>query len=459
MSKKDIKIHHLSEGGGEMRTAFLPNSGSIVKISSELNENAGTEPVKVQYNDDNGDNETSLEYYRWGKDNCWPTTARMKLEDSTTAYPLIYKYVSIIYGIGLVYYREKREGEKIKKEFFHDAEIDEFFEQNDMDVFMLEQMMDFKFNGNIFGEFILSKDKKKIVNVYHKEGEFSRLKKMSEKDKYIKSIYYSGAWSDKDKEVNLDDTEEIPLINRRDRSKESIQSIAKKFKAAYHFSFPSPGRAQYGMPPHGGLFRKDGWLDYANNIPVIMNAINRNQITLKYHIKIPLSYWKSMYKDWDNLGREKQNELITEKLQDMDKWLTGTKNQGKGFVSHYATDPVTNKEVAGWEIIELDDKLKHDAYIPSSDAADIQIARAIGIDPSIAGIQPQGGKLGAGSGSDKRVGFNNQVILTHAEQRILFQPLYTIARFNEWDSNIKFAFAHEMSTKLDENPTGTQKQV
>ncbi len=77
----------------------------------------------------------------------------------------------------------------------------------------------------------------------------------------------------------------------------------------------------------------------------------------------------------------------------------------------------------------------------------------------MSGIQPTGGKMGAGSGSDKRVGFQNSVNLSQAEQEIIFEPLYLVAKINGWPSNLKFAFSHEIATTLDKNPTGSQNQI
>lgn len=452
MKNSDIKIHRVSEGGKEMFTSFLPGSKTIV--TSELNVNAGAKPVPLEYDHEEEQENSSLKYYPWGTDNLWPTKARKKLENSTTALPLIYNAVALMFGSGITYYREVKDGSKISYEFPEISEIDEFLDQNNIEVFLLEQLMDFKFNGNIFGEFILSESKEKIVNVYHKEAEFSRLKRMEKDDTYIKQLYYSGEWT-LGEPVNLETVVKIDLINPRNSSKDEIKKISSsKKKCAYHFYFPSPGRTQYGLPPHAGLFRKDGWLDYSNDIPLILNAINKNQISIKYHIKIPISYWQSMYKDWDTMPQAKRDQLIKTKLEEMDTWLTDNSNQGKSFVSHFHTDAVTGKEVAGWSIEAIDDKQKKDAYIPTTEQADIQIARALRIDPSMAGIQAQGGKLGAGSGSDKRQGFNNSVSLTKAEQTILFQPLRIIAKFNGWDPKIKFAFKHEQMETLDVNPTG-----
>ena len=446
-------VHNQTTPNGPVKTALLGKSNALVVMAG--NSNSGASPLPQEIGDGKSDLNTG-DYYDWGENNDWPYIIRRKLEKSTSAYPLIFKAVSLIYGDGIQYYKEVKDGNKLDKSFESIPEIDDFFRENRINRFMLEQLMDYKFYGNAWSEFILAKKLEKITEIHHKEAEFCRIKRKESKDIAPTAIGYSGLWLDLGSEA----PKPIGLLNPRERNKEAIQ---KKFKAthkfAYHTFFPSPGRAIYAMPSHGGLYRKDGWLDYANSVPEIMNAINQNQISIKYHIKIPYEYWTAMYKDWDAMTQKKREEAIDKKLKEMDEWLSGGKNAGKAFVSHFAVDPVSRKPIAGWEIIAVDDKVKKGEYIPSVQEADAQIARAIGLDSSLSFLQSQGNSMGAGSGSDKRIGFQNTVALTKAEQEVLFEPLYLIRDFNGWDKDIKFSFKHQTPTTLDVNPTGNNTQM
>lgn len=445
MSEEIEQFKIRTNQGDVVKQALLPQGGAIVTM---LSPNASTTPTNLKVSDSEDTDFSG--YAPWGGDNLWPTKARLKLEKSTTAFPLIYKAVCMMYGDGIRYYRRKIVDGKEVKNFDVDEKIDDFFQDNNINRFVIEQLMDYKFFGNAFAEFILSKNKKTITNVYHLEAEFTRLSEL--KGGKIKHIGYSGEWIDESVPAK------IGLADYRDRSKKAITTAFNK-KFAWHTFFPSPGRKYYAMPPHGAIYRDGGWLDYSNDVPEIMNVINKNQINIKYHIKIPYEYWTSMYQDWETYKQEKRDKIVDEKLLAMNKWLAGGKNAGKSFVSHFAIDPITRKPIAGWEIIAIDDKTKRDAYIPSCQEADMQVTRALGIDPSIAGLQPTGGKMGAGSGSDKRTAFHNAVSISKAEAEIIFEPLYLIRDYNEWGKDVRFGFAHDLPTTLDKNPTGTEKTL
>jgi hypothetical protein len=106
----------------------------------------------------------------------------------------------------------------------------------------------------------------------------------------------------------------------------------------------------------------------------------------------------------------------------------------------------------------LNDNKKKDLYLTSLQEADIQISRAWGIDSSLSNIQPEGSSLGAGSGSDKRVGFDNQINASYADILMVVEPLYFVGKYNGWPSNLKWGFLHDVATTLNQNSTGTESK-
>jgi len=435
-------------GGVMSIEAVVLGEGSNA-LFSVLSPDAGADYVPEQKTEDL---DTSAEYQPWGTDNQYPQNARKKLEASTTALPLIAKKTALMYGKGLVYWKPFLDEDKTTwlRDYSRVPEIETFLAENDANYFMLERLQDHNSLNNLFCEFILDKALKKITNFSHLEAEFSRFGPANDKNE-IQTIVYDGNWADPKTKS------EIPYVNRRYASPDNIRKIAKsKKKFAMHICFPSPGRPLYAIAPHAALFKDKGWLDYASSVPVIMNTINENGLNIKYHIQIPYEYWRSINSNFDGLDDKAQKAFIDDKLTVMQDWLKGDKNSGKSFITHFATDEVTGKPLAGWIITVLDNKTSPDAMLTSTQEADTQTARALDMDSSLAGLQPAGGKMGAGSGSDKRVAHTNAVSMSHAHQWIITHPLRIVQAFNGWPPEICWGFEHDVPVPLNESPSGTE---
>ncbi|MEL6358995.1 MAG: hypothetical protein AAFQ01_03560, partial [Bacteroidota bacterium] len=123
----------------------------------------------------------------------------------------------------------------------------------------------------------------------------------------------------------------------------------------------------------------------------------------------------------------------------------------------FQDDYQTGKPMGRIIIEAVDDKIKNDAWVPSSETADAQIVQGVGLHPSQVGLAPQGGKMGAGSGSDQRESFNTGITLNTLEQKIVLEPLNFIAHYNaksnpEWD--ITFMIDHTTHTTTNNKEDG-----
>lgn len=416
-----------------------------------LSPDAGAKEQKPVFNDD----ATTGTYINWGETNDWPKLARIKLEKSTSGMPLVNQIVEIVFGRGFTYWIESVDDEgKIVRSFKKIDEIDNFFEENDIEYFLAQRLMDLYISGNIFCEVILRNDLKQIVNLNHLEAEFCRFGAIKDGEQLSK-IYYSGLWPANPKG---EATKPLDFLPRNVRNRKHIQEKFRKKKFVIQSHLPSPGRTVYAFPPHGGLFRDKGWLDYGNSVPEIMNSINDNAWNIKYHIEIPFDYWERVNKNWDNLDDKARKKFIDDQITLMKDWLSGKNNAGKSFITHFAVG-IDQKPIPGLKFNTMEDKIKKDDYLTSVQESDIQIARAYGVDSSLANIQPQGGKMGAGSGSDKRTGFENMVNTTYVDVMVVTEPIKLAAQYNEWPKGLKFGFIHDIPTTLNEDKSGVKTEI
>jgi hypothetical protein len=419
--------------------AILHGGGAVVSLAAD----AATKPatsISTPY-------VQGTPMQNWGANNLKPTEQRQKLEKTTTAYPLLIKMATTLFGRGPQYYREIRTAKGIERDYSAIPEIEDFILNNDLELIMLERWMDLKMYNNIFCEFIFNTKNDKIVNIWHQEAEFCRFGLIE--NNIIKNVRINSNWSER-----AADFTEVNFLDDYSIRREEVLKFRKKFIT--HNNLPSPGRTLYAVPQHIGLFETNGWLDYSLSVPILMNKINNNGFNLRYHIEIPYDYWEKIYKDWNTKTPTEKKTLQDAKMDEMNTYLQGNDNAGRNFYSHFGIHQATGKEISGWKITELKDPIKKDQFLTSLQEADMQTARAIGVDVSLANISTQSNSMGAGSGSDKRVGMDNTISASYAEQMIVLKPLRTVGIVNQWPSNVKWTFEHIVPTTLNEDKSGTK---
>jgi hypothetical protein len=122
----------------------------------------------------------------------------------------------------------------------------------------------------------------------------------------------------------------------------------------------------------------------------------------------------------------------------------------------FKQNEISGAPIGKIEIISIDDKLKKDAWVPTSEIADAQIVQGFGVHPSQVGLAPQGGKMGAGSGSDQRETYNLGISLNNIEQQQILEPLNWLARYNarynaDWDVTFFIDHTHHTTTNDQES--------
>jgi hypothetical protein len=109
--------------------AVLHGSGTVVSLAPDA-ATKPTTPISTPFVQG-----TNMQY--WGTNNLKPTEQRQKLEKTTTAYPLLIKMATTLFGRGPQYYREIRTEEGIKRDYSAIPEIEEFLENNETDTYRI----------------------------------------------------------------------------------------------------------------------------------------------------------------------------------------------------------------------------------------------------------------------------------------------------------------------------------
>lgn len=420
-------------------------------------------PEKKEYQQAQFDEQETAGYRwaPWGRNDSLPTDIRKKIEMVPMAGQAISRLTGMMYGNGLAYIRNSdlRDGNtKIKRAY--SRPVENFLLRNRIKTrWLIPQFVDYRYNMQTFNQMTLNGAGDQIVGLYHHSGEFCRLGLQNEKTLDIEELWMSPKFS-----TGMTPSDEecvkMPLHLWYDEER-FFQRMGRKRHFAYHSLLRTPGVTYYARQFWLGLFRKNGWIDVSVSVPKIVNAMMTNQIRLKYQILIPESYFTIRYRDeWEDYTDAQRNAKIDAFINKINASLKDTNNAYASICTVYEQDIHTGNEKGKIEIKEIDDTIKKDSWVPSSNAADAQIVQGLGLHPSQVGLAPDKGLGGAGSGSDQRESFNTGISLNTIEQEIVLEPLNYVAQYNcqkegdDWD--ITFFIDHTHHTTTNNQESGLQ---
>lgn len=435
--------------------SYLPEAKAIITItpSSDLFEEP-TEILKIG----------SYEIIPWGSDNSTPNTVLEKIAKSEVIQANLEFNVLVGYGRGIIPMKRIIENGKIVgyEEIVNDERILNFCDNNDLNGYFLEQMMDLKTFYNVFPEIILSKDKSQIVQIRSKEAVFSRWGKMDPKLMRITKHYYSSKWNDNADKKSIDVTDVLdrfaPLYDLQGRIKGGNYS---NLRFVIPINFPSPGRSYYQLAPWWSLFQS-GWYDFSIMVPAAKKALMQNRFSVKYVIYLSPKYFKQIFKDE---GIDPQDEAATKARIDQEHemfsdFLTGAENSGRGIVAlkEMVQSTAGAKEEKYIEIVPVEMGKEGGEYIDDSEEVSNIISYVMGVHSSLIGSTP-GKSKGSFSGTDKRELFMMKQALMKPFRDRLLRPLELVKAYNKWDKNLVWAIPDIEFTTLDQNKSGQQTTI
>jgi len=423
------------------RAIFRTNAASGLLTSAKPSEAPGvfsTTPVIKSMGD---------EIALWGEDNLFPQKVMKDVEGNTVLSSTLSWKAKAWYGSGVVYgivegYDDQGNERFVRKRI---PEVDQFLKRSNIGRYAMEALMDISYFANGFPELILSKDRSKIVLLTEQDSVFCRFSK-PKANGVINYVYINANWENG---ANINDayTTKVPVLDPYFDAAEGLRSRTDGFKYIYPINMPSPGKAEYQLASWNSI-RVTGWLDVAKAIPEFKKQLFKNQIAVKYLIEVHHAYWGWKYGDWEAKSVEDRRRIISDELEAFNAVMTGTDGAGKSILATTVRDPKTQQDIAAFKITAIDDKLKDGIYIEDSQEAASHIYTAVGVAPTLQGISPGKG-MGAGSGSDARVAFNNFVSTSRFEQDLVLEPLNLVRDYNGWPQELEFRFQNPLIMTLD----------
>ena len=389
---------------------------------------------------------------RWGSNDDIPTAYRKMMESCDIAGATIGKISEIMYGDGLYWAADWGMKHKEGLSEAVNKEIQDFIDRNRIEYHYLPaQFADYRLLMNTFTEFWWSDDKKKITGMSHKPAEHCRLGYQDEKTGRIPWVIYSPDFC-----LGTDPKEDrLAPIDYLDWNQDDPIEMVRGKNFINHSYFPSPGMTYYAVPFWAGLFRDDGWINVNINIPQLINMISQNKAKLTYMIHIPINYFTARDPEFLTYDATKRQKIIDAKTAELNTLLKDSKNYYASLVSVFQEAEGTYEPFGKIEIVAIDDKSKGDTWMPDSNVSDAKIVQGLGLHPSQMGLAPEGGKMGAGSGSDQKEAFNTQNALVNIHEYIILSNLYNIVnKVNGW--NAVFWMGKEKHVTKDESKSGVK---
>lgn len=429
---------------------------ALVSFTAKSTANANVSTVLIHTED-----KTSGEIASWGKNNDFPQQLMRKIRLNGAALSGLRVSRKAHYGSGFILAQEEHDDKgkrKILQKCFHEfPAINQFWKRNQMKRFWRETITDLEYLSIAFPEYVLSNDFKTITRIKRQKSADCRFELVDEDSGYIKNVHISTRWADG---VSLDSKHviKVPLIDSYWCADE-VKAYCKAHKI-YNFIrpifYPLVDENYYPKSEWHSVVNS-GWLDIANSIPKFKKAFLERQLNIKFLIEVSEEYFERKYRDdWDNFTAERRKEIQDQFVEELDSALRDPEKAGSSIMSVVYKDD-DGKQLPGLKVTTVDNKLQDGAYLDDTSAGNQEILTAIGVDPSLIGAGIPGGKLGAGSGSDKREAWFILSALMKTNRETTLEPFEFIQEYNGWDETLIGGFEDTVLTTLDQNPTGTEK--
>lgn len=343
-----------------------------------------------------------------------------------------------------------------KLEVVNDEKITSFITSRMVRRYMANALRDYLKFGVAFPELIPNLAGDKIVGIEEKNAVFSRY--IEKKKGAIPGVIVSGKWSDTPAQKS--DYSRIDLLDPFDPYSHLDGLRLMKKTQGKSFIYPLRNEwsnNEYYPSPIWYSAHLAGWTSVAQKVPHFLMKMYENQITFKWHIKIPYAYWERRYPEANYKSHEERAKKIQEEMDKIEESLTSTDNAHKAIFSMFEINPNGRAEEQ-WEIENLADKSKPTENLVTSAAANSEICFALLINPNVIGAgMPGGTYAGNQGGSNIREAFLVNIALAWLDRQNILDPLELILEYNGI-KNVELRFRNTILTTLDTG-AGTQQQL
>jgi hypothetical protein len=405
----------------------------------------------------------------WGERNAFPSDLvdnvyKVPQMTSNLWFNIVASYGDGVKPVRILY----QNGEQVIEPYSGNKEIDTFFEENDIQSYLLEQFTDIHWFFNVFPEIIFNKEdgnKRKIVELNSKEAVFSRWSEMDKKTFRSEYHYYYGYWGKYEPDEQdriciatpvLDGRHPVRHLREIMEEDKSLPWDKRRNRFIVPVSFPTPGRSYYQKAYWFSLI-ESGWYDFAVKIPEFKSALMTNKIAVKYIASLAPGYFDEIFRREKITTEKDQLVRIKKEYADIKKFVRGAENAGSTIITFQKMDPKgTPYPMIKIETVGNGAKEGGD-YIEDSEEVSNIISYGMLVHPSLVGASP--GKNINISGTEARELFILKQALLKPFRDLILKPFYLIKAINQWPADLHFVIPNIELTTLDKSKTGNVTKI
>lgn len=379
----------------------------------------------------------------YGSNNDLPELIRNVVQNNYIAPGILKKKTQLLWGSGPKLFKEVIDNGKLVKQWQDDAAIQAWLDSWDAEDYILKCCVDYAHMEGVFTRFELSRGSRIGKNW------ISKLEHISIDNGRLAS--HKAALVPKPTHAIVTDWGFNHINSILAPKVYDLFDFRNPFKSrnSVHYSNMYSFCTDYYTVPD--LYGSLEWLHRSTAIPLILKALSKNSINLKYHIISPQAWWDKAKKDITDRCtarglpyKEKYLEQYKEKmLSSISRILSGEENTGKYWhTSKTLTVDGTNILEHGWEIKVIDQKIKDfvESQILISERADRAVSAGIGLHGALGNVN-DGGK--ADSGSEQLYALKNYMATgVDIPEMIVLKSVNYAIKANFPGSGLKLGFYH-----------------
>lgn len=429
---------------------YLSEGRALVSFVSERIEDSANygkiQKVKIPGSD------LSPEIMYWGAKNDLPQLYEALLTENNVVPVLMHRKRDIFVSDGLFAYRKNRitnpdgSTKTVMEEVDMPPEAADFFEQIDIDQYLLKSTGELVKHSLFVPEFIRFKRDRKIKLVQVHECKYVRSGKKNDDGK-VTDWYWSGHWTKTtDKEAKR--IVQLPVY----AGEEARQP---KFVVPIGDYFLNDG--YYPIPVWRG--GKD-WIELSNMIPEFHINNILNGYSIRFHVKIPTGYFLD-YERYNACTTDEERDACKadeqkaeqDFMNDVNEFLAGLDNAGRALFTKFEYEQATGKVYPGIEIVPINYDMKDSALLELFKASNTANVSNQAMNPSLANID-MGGKL-FGSGTEVRNAYLLFLITSTPQvRRMAMKPINMVKKINGWPADIYYGIRDFELAPLNEDKSG-----